>query len=127
MLEPPAVGGTIRVAVYDYLGPDAYAYPDPPDTLTALIPPESSEIDTILDRVRADPADPLAPRSLRVTVRERWTSVDLRSQTPVGSPSPSTGTRRPPSTGGTIGKASKASPSTIFHSPVGAASTWVTP
>jgi hypothetical protein len=50
--------------------------------LTTLTPPESSDIDTILDRVRADPADPLAPRSLQVTVQERWTSVDLRSQTP---------------------------------------------
>jgi hypothetical protein len=81
-VEPTTAAGTIRLAVYDYLGPDGYPYPDPPAALPALRPPESSDIDTILDQACSDPANPLAQRALQVTVQERWTIIDLRSQTP---------------------------------------------
>lgn len=61
---------------------------DEPKTLTAPIPPESCDIDTILDQVRADPAGPLAPRPLEVTAAP-VVRGSLASQTPAGRAAPS--------------------------------------
>ena len=84
-IGPPPDSGAASLALYEWVGPDEYPYPDPPAALVPLKPLNLTP-DQSVAMVRSDPKDPAAERTVTffwpVPPPTESLSVEMRAQTP---------------------------------------------
>jgi hypothetical protein len=84
-IGPPPDSGAASLALYEWVGPDEYPYPDPPAALVPLKPLNLTS-DQSVAMVRSDPKDPAAERPVTffwpVLPPTESLSVEMRAQTP---------------------------------------------